>query len=347
MKPNEALDQQPAPAAEQQPKATEAKAASEAASPQHVKPLLTVEQQIAHLKAKGVTFSLCTEDEAAEYLSGKCQFFRVAAYRKLFDKHVGGERDGQYVNLDFAQLRYLAGLDRQFRDVMLAMSLDIEHFAKAHLLHELTLHTDEDGYSVVAEYREALRASGRMHVENELKVRKADDYCGDVIRKYAGGMPLWAFLEVVSFGTLIGMMKFCADRWGDSGLEELHYQLKRVKSVRNATGHSSCFLNDIGDKKRGNIRVPSIVSRELSRMGLPKKLRGRKLRNARMQQVVSLLYLYGKFVPEGGSRRRALAALRNFYETAGKNAGALPATHPVRSSVDFMKRLTRGFNLLD
>lgn len=53
------------------------------------KPPLTVEQQLVHLKAKGVTFDLCNEEEAATYLSDKCQFFRVIAYRKLFDKHVG------------------------------------------------------------------------------------------------------------------------------------------------------------------------------------------------------------------------------------------------------------------
>jgi len=168
----------------------------------HAKPLLTVEQQLVHLKAKGVTFDLCNEEEAATYLSDKCQFFRVIAYRKLFDKHVGGERDGQYINLDFAQLRYLAGLDRQFRDVMLAMSLDIEHFAKVRLLHEPTLHADEDGYSVVADYREELKSNGRMYMENELRARKGDDYCGDIIQKYAGGMPLWALLEVVSFPSL-------------------------------------------------------------------------------------------------------------------------------------------------
>lgn len=33
------------------------------------KPLLTVEQQIEHLKSKGVTFELCSEEDAAEYLS--------------------------------------------------------------------------------------------------------------------------------------------------------------------------------------------------------------------------------------------------------------------------------------
>ncbi len=298
------------------------------------KPPLTVEQQLVHLKAKGVTFDLCNEEEAATYLSDKCQFFRVIAYRKLFDKHVGGERDGQYINLDFAQLRYLAGLDRQFRDVMLAMFLDIEHFAKARLLHELTLHADEDGYSVVADYREELKSSGRMYMENELRARKGDDYCGDIIQKYAGGMPLWALLEVVSFGTLIGMMKFCADRWGDPDLKELHYQLKRVKFIRNATGHSSCFLNDIGDKKRGSIRVPSVISRELSQMGLPKKLRARKLRNARMQQVVSLLYLYSVLVRwriPHSSARRTPQILRNRRREHG-----CPACHPPRPVLRYL-----------
>lgn len=59
------------------------------------KPLLTVSEQIAHMKAKGITFDLCSEAEAAEHLRTKCQFFRVYAYRKLFDRRVGGARDGQ------------------------------------------------------------------------------------------------------------------------------------------------------------------------------------------------------------------------------------------------------------
>ena len=43
------------------------------------KPLLTVEEQIAHLKAKGVTFDFCTEKEAAEYLLGGNNYLRTAS----------------------------------------------------------------------------------------------------------------------------------------------------------------------------------------------------------------------------------------------------------------------------
>ena len=38
------------------------------AEPHDRKPILTIEQQIEHLKQKGVAFELCSEEEAADYL---------------------------------------------------------------------------------------------------------------------------------------------------------------------------------------------------------------------------------------------------------------------------------------
>lgn len=49
------------------------------------KALLTTNQQIEHLKSKGVTFKLCSEKDAAEYLANHTYFFKIAAYRILFE----------------------------------------------------------------------------------------------------------------------------------------------------------------------------------------------------------------------------------------------------------------------
>ena len=65
------------------------------------KALLDVPAQIAKLKSKGVTFDLCSEQEAAAYLTDRTYFFKLYAYRTLFERRVGGPRDGQYVGLDF------------------------------------------------------------------------------------------------------------------------------------------------------------------------------------------------------------------------------------------------------
>ncbi|WP_373580879.1 Abi family protein [Collinsella aerofaciens] len=208
-----------------------------AAVPIHEKPLLTVEEQIVHLKSKGVTFDSRTEAEAADCLAGKRQFFKATAYRKLFDKHVGGEKDGQYIDLDFAQLKYLAGLDRRLRDTLLPMALDVEHFTAARLL-KAAEDNSEDGYAVMRDYMESVPTKRRKYIENELEIRSSDAYCGAVIRKYRDDMPIWSFVEVVSFGTFIGLTKFCANRWEDGELLASHYLLKKAKSVRNASAHS-------------------------------------------------------------------------------------------------------------
>ena len=70
--------------------------------------MLTTEQQIAHMKSKGITFRFVSEADAAAHLRTKCQFFRIYAYRKLFPKRVGGPHDGEYAHLDFGHLKTLS-----------------------------------------------------------------------------------------------------------------------------------------------------------------------------------------------------------------------------------------------
>lgn len=45
------------------------------------KSLLTVKEQIGHLKSKGITFGLCSEEDAAEFLAERTYFFKIAADR--------------------------------------------------------------------------------------------------------------------------------------------------------------------------------------------------------------------------------------------------------------------------
>lgn len=306
------------------------------------KPMLTVEQQIAHLKAKGVKFDLCSEDCAALYLRTKCQFFRVYAYRKSFPKHVGDELDGKYMNLDFAYLKTLSGLDRMLRDVLLSMTLDVEHYAKVSLLNSMGL-LREDGYSVIRDYLSCLSRGQRSRLEGELLRRKGDPYVGALICKYESDWPIWAFCEVVSFGTFIDLFKFCADRWGDRGLMDVHYQLKNVKQVRNASAHGACILNEIA-AARSPVRAPAALVNEMNAYGISRRLRTKWLRSRRMVQICSLFYLYIRFVPSGSvlsDRKEALTLLFNAVGSCG-----LPEENPGMAALAFLRRLTRCMGLL-
>ena len=145
------------------------------AEPHDRKPILTIEQQIEHLKQKGVAFELCSEEEAEDYLRDKCNFFKLASYRKLFSKYEGGPRDGRYVDLDFGQLRLLAALDQELRHALLGMTLDIEHFQKVTLLREME-DRGEDGYAIVADYMASLTTANREYRLRELKMSGRSPY---------------------------------------------------------------------------------------------------------------------------------------------------------------------------
>lgn len=319
------------------------------AEPHDRKPILTIEQQIEHLKQKGVAFELCSEEEAADYLRDKCNFFKLASYRKLFSKYEGGPRDGRYVDLDFGQLRLLAALDQELRHALLGMTLDIEHFQKVTLLREME-DRGEDGYAIVADYMASLTTANREYRLRELKMSGRSPYSSSLYAKYSGDMPAWAFLELTSFGTLIDFVRFCARRWSDRRLEASHYDLKRVKSVRNCAAHGSCLINCFAERGAARGSASSGVSRRVAAVGIPKATRRKWMGNTAMQEVATALVAHSGLVPEGSSRSRAASELAEMFARADGETEALPDKGPdaaARSALEFLRRLTESLGLVE
>ena len=312
------------------------------------KPILTIGQQIDHLKQKGVTFELCSEDEAAAYLRDKCNFFKLASYRKLFSKHEGGPRDGRYVNLDFGQLRLLASLDQGLRHALLGMTLDIEHFQKVALLR-MCEERGEDGYAIVADYMASLTLANREYRLRELRMSGRSPYSSGLYAKYSDDMPVWAFLELTSFGTFIDFVRFCAERWGDRRLLVGHYDLKGVKSARNAAAHGSCIVNAFAERGAGKSTVTKSVVRAACAAGTSKATRSKWMGCAAMQQVATVLVAYDRVVPPGSTHARAEEELAGLLTRIGSAADILPADgldSTALAALGFISSLTTGLGLV-
>ncbi len=145
----------------------------EANANRKLKPSLAVAEQIAHLKSKGVTFELCSEEDAAEYLHSANNLLRTSSYRKLFPVRAAGAHAGEYAGLDFGHLRALSSLDRRFRSCFLAIALDIEHFARIEVLDSCE-RRGEDGYQIIQEYlHKRLNHKGRNSIEGGMRSRGA------------------------------------------------------------------------------------------------------------------------------------------------------------------------------
>ena len=113
------------------------------------RPKLTIEQQVEHLKKKGVKFELCSEEQAVSFLKNSTFFFKVKAFDKNYTVN---PQNGQYLNLDFAYLMELSTLDMHVRRLILHATLDIEHYLKVWLIREISEDPSEDGYDIVKRF---------------------------------------------------------------------------------------------------------------------------------------------------------------------------------------------------
>lgn len=275
------------------------------------KPLLTPQEQVAHLKENGVAFNRITENEAESYLRKNNNYFKLTSYRKNFTKN----QEEKYIDLDFAYLIDLATIDMLLRYQLMQMSLDIEHFEKVKLLDIISIKKD-NGTKIVESYKEYLSKTkpGETQEDGEFRLRKLDGeiknnnsstYCKDLITHYSSfeTLPVWVFIEVIPFGRFRDFFEFCANEYKEKRMINDAFCLKSVKSLRNAAGHSNCILNDLTATNSVRYSTNNSVLKELSKfIELKKNDKGHlidplEMQNSRIKDIVTLLFIHKGIIP--------------------------------------------------
>ena len=300
------------------------------------KPKLSVQAQIEHLRQKGVKFKIVSEEDALDYLSKNNNYFKLTAYRKTFLKHVGGKNAGKYIDLDFAHLKDLAIIDMRLRYALLHLALDIEHYAKVQLIRIIE-NSDEDGYQIVSQFIHSLGSEQEEIFLKEVDRNRDNPYCGAIIHKYEGRFPIWAFVEVIPFGRFIMFYKYCADYFQDKKLTDEYYLLLSVKVLRNASAHSNCIINDLSPNttvrqtsNEVNIALGNIPA-------ISKTIRRRKMSNARIQQIITLLYTHKKIVTSSGVHEHQCQVLHDVLWRMFHHIDYYATNDTIKTTFNFIK----------
>lgn len=301
-----------------------------------VKPKLSLDGQIEHLKEKGVLFNIMDEAEARDYLGQHNNYFKLTAYRKNYDKHPAGENKDKYINLEFAYLVDIAVIDMQLRYRIVHMALDLEHHTKLQLLGKMDEY-NEDGYQVVQYYIDSLDEKQRKIFDSEINRNKGNIYCGDIIAKYEGAFPVWAFIEIVPFGRLVAFYGFCADRFSDKSMKDTFYRLLTCKEIRNASAHSNCILNNLKAKTAAHSTNAAVTLELMKIKGMNTNFRKNRMSNARIQQVVTLLYTHKDMVESEGIKRSESEDLKKIMERVDKNYDYYNTNPMIKGTFDFLK----------
>ncbi len=269
--------------------------------------MMKISEMVPHLKEKNIKFEKCPEAEAEKYLKESNNYYNVIAYKNNFVKYQCGEFTGKYVDLDFAYLKDLSIIDHRARLVLFKMIIDIEHYLKMRILNTIEEIVEEDGYNIVNLYLEQdfndMKYPKRVHESIRKKV--TNEYYQKIFSKYdldknskIENIPIWEFLEIITFGELINFFEFYTNMYG---LEDNKYVfiLREINKLRNAVAHNSCVLDEL-NKKDNKHRADTLIVNYLKKCGIGKETRNNKLANSRIRQITYTLYMFNIVVSSEG-----------------------------------------------
>jgi len=265
-----------------------------------MKLLLTTDQLIDHMKNKGITFNLITEEEARSFLQENNYYLKAASFRTNYPKYSSGVSTGKYMNLDFAYLKELSVIDTHLRYLIMQMCLDIEHALKVTLINRVENNPNEDGYELVRRFISYTNSKGQLQNERILKKirgHKSNDYSRDLIDKYYPYFPVWVFVELISFGDLTYLIAFYNELYSDSIVNNKFMNI--VRDIRNASAHSTCLINKLFSPLNQGQQVDSTISNYIKSIStISASARAKNLNYRVVYSFITLIYIYDSVVAD-------------------------------------------------
>lgn len=312
------------------------------------KPKLSAEQLVTKMKnEKGITFEHMSEEAAIDFLKRKNNYYRLAAYRKNYDKRLNGENKGTYIGLDFAYLVDLSIIDMHLRNMIIQMCLDVEHDLKVQFLNDITSNPDEDGYGIVVSF-----IGNNEFLKEEIYKKRFSTYVGDLINKFFTfethknannkdvidevdiRCPIWAFLEIISFGTFINLY----DYYYDLNAPVQKQLLNPIKSLRNACAHNNCIINNL---RRGSTRPTRKVSQFVASIpDIRSDARRKYLSSQPIFEFCSLLLVYDTIVSDSIKQHRYAELSGLINERMAKHSDYYSNQQLLSSAYDFIRKIT-------
>ena len=268
--------------------------------------LLTPKEQIEHMKERGISFHLFSEEDALIFLQENSYLTKVSAYRKNYQKHPAGPNKDKYIHLDFAYLVELSKIDMHLRRLVMTLCLDLEHAIKVALMNDILDNPDEDGYNIVTVF---IRGETSFPEQTARKMQRS--YCQDLYHHNEDALPIWVLLEIISFGDLIKLYRVYFDLYHKQRTSPFDYRLlEHIRNIRNAAAHNNCLIAHINRKVEENNRLANILA---TYPEITKSRRKKYLRKQFTQDFTALILAYAVVVQSDGMRTSTKKALDDLF----------------------------------
>ena len=287
-----------------------------------LRPMMKISDLVPYLKMKNIKFDIFSEEKAEKYLRDNNNYYNVTAYKHNFERYfIDGEFVDKYIDLDFAYLKDMAIIDHRVRLVLFKIIIDIEHYLKIRILNLIENIDEEDGYRIVNMYLEKdfndEKFPRKLHSSIFKKV--GSEYYNKIFSKYdidkdkkLENIPVWEFLEIITFGELVNFYEFFAKEYDLRKESKNVFILREVGKLRNAVAHNSCVLCDL-DKKDNQFAPDYKIIDFLNKCGINKDTRDNKLSNSRIRQITYTLYMFNEIVTSDGVKKNVTEDVNNLF----------------------------------
>ncbi len=287
-----------------------------------LKPMLHINEMVDHLKLKNIKFERISEKDAENYLKNNNNYYNLTSYKNNFEKYfVDGIFIDKYIDLDFSYLKDLSIIDHRLRLILFKMIIDIEHYLKIKILNTIESIDEEDGYRIVNRYLEQdfYNVKFPKKVHNSIFKKVGSEYYQKIFSKYdldkdkkLENIPIWEFLEIITFGELVNFYDFYTNEYKLKDENKDVYILRDIVKLRNAVAHNNCILSELNMKK--NKYPPSYkIIQFLNNCDIGKDTRSKKLSNSRIRQITYTLYMFNEIVTSDGIKNNVKKDINELF----------------------------------
>lgn len=287
-----------------------------------LKPMLHINEMVDYLKLKNIKFERISEKDAENYLKNNNNYYNLTSYKNNFEKYfVNGIFIDKYIDLDFSYLKDLSIIDHRLRLILFKMIIDIEHYLKIKILNTIESIDEEDGYRIVNRYLEQdfYNVKFPKKVHNSIFKKVGSEYYQKIFSKYdldkdkkLENIPIWEFLEIITFGELVNFYDFYTNEYKLKDENKDVYILRDIVKLRNAVAHNNCILSELNIKK--NKYPPSYkIIQFLNNCNIGKDTRSKKLSNSRIRQITYTLYMFNEIVTSDGIKNNVKKDINELF----------------------------------
>lgn len=287
-----------------------------------LRPMMKISEMVDYLKQKNIKFEKMTEEEAEIYLRDNNNYYNLTSYKHNFERYfISGKFVNKYIDLDFAYLKDLAIIDHRVRLLLFKMIIDIEHYLKIKILNTIESIDEEDGYRIVNLYLDKDFNDKKFpkKIHNSIFKKVGSAYYEKIFSKYdidkdkkLENIPIWEFLEIITFGELVNFYDFYTNEYNLVEENRDVYILRDIVKLRNAVAHNTCVLSELS--KRDNGYSPSYkIVQYLKDCDIGKKTRNNKLSNSRIRQITCTLYMFNEVVTSQGIKENVTKEINDLF----------------------------------